>query len=183
MSQDIAKLIQSGYQASREDRPEDARRDFKAALELSRDHGTRRELSHALKGLGQIERDRGDLRAALHLYQEAVAVCREDDDVLWLAHTVRHVGDIQQDMGRIEQAELCYDEALAIYRDHENAAPLDLANAVRPFALLKEILGAHQEAASLWREARDLYNELHIDVGVKECTAHLAKLGFEDQMR
>ena len=80
------------------------------------------------RGLGQIERDLGRGEAARPLYEEAVALCRDEGDPLALAHTVRHLGDIHQDAGRAALAEPCYDEALALYRSHDRTAPLDLAN-------------------------------------------------------
>ena len=53
------------------------------------------------------------------MYEEAVAICREESDPLTLAHTVRHLGDVHQDAGRVELAEPCYDEALVVYRSQE----------------------------------------------------------------
>ena len=86
-------------------------------------------------------RREGRLDDALHLYEEAVALCRLDNDPLQLAHTVRHLGDVHHDAGRLDRAEHCYREALAWYRAHPNTPPLDLANTLRPLAILEERLG------------------------------------------
>jgi tetratricopeptide (TPR) repeat protein len=87
----------------------------------------------------------------------AVASVRKVNDPLKLAHTVRHLGDAYHYAGRAALAEACYVEALAIYRRHENTRPLDLANAIRSFAVLRDEAGGTEEAQSLWQEAHDLY--------------------------
>jgi hypothetical protein len=58
----------------------------------------------------------------------------------------------------------------------EDAATLDLANAIRPLAILKETTGDAAAARRLWEEARDLYAAAGIAAGVTECTARLARL-------
>jgi tetratricopeptide (TPR) repeat protein len=168
--------IARGDRARRAGQPADAHRHFAQAVAAGRREGRSSVLVRALKGLGQIERDLGHGDAALPLYEEAARICRDEGDVLQVAHTVRHVGDIHQDAGRHELAEPCYQEALAIYRSDRRTAPLDLANAVRPFAILQETLGRSELAIDLWMEARDLYAQLDLQAGVDESLEHLARL-------
>ena len=106
----------------------------------------------------------------------AVASLRKVDDPLRLAHTVRHLGDAYYYAGRASQAEPCYVEALSIYRRHEQRRPLDLANAIRSFAVLKDEVGAAEEAQHLWQEAHDLYVAVNVQAGVAESVARLALL-------
>jgi tetratricopeptide (TPR) repeat protein len=106
----------------------------------------------------------------------AVASLRKVDDPLRLAHAVRHLGDANCYARRTAQAEPCYVEALSIYRGHEQTGPLDLANAIRSFAVLKDEVGAAEEAKRLWREAHDLYVEVNVPEGVAESAARLALL-------
>src|SRR2546423_9597969 len=106
----------------------------------------------------------------------AVASLRKIDDPLRLAHTVRHLGDAYYYAGRWSLAESCYLEALSIYRRHENRKPLDLANAIRSFAVLKDEVGAAAEAELLWQEAHDLYVTIDVSTGIAERTARLAPL-------
>jgi hypothetical protein len=75
----------------------------------------------------------------------AVAKSRKVGDPLRLAHAVRHLGDAYYYARRAERAEPCYVEALSIYRGHEHARPLDFANAIRSFAVLKDENGEPQE--------------------------------------
>jgi tetratricopeptide (TPR) repeat protein len=180
MSASASELIEQAGRARREERLEDAHRDFAQAVALCRESGLRRELVRALKGLGQIESDLGRLDRARPLYEEAVANCRLMDDDLSLAHTVRHLGDIHRHAGDLRLAEPCYREALALYRQHEETPPLDLANALRPLAILKEQAGDVQEAKLLWTEARDLYGTVGVQVAVLECSARLARLASQE---
>jgi tetratricopeptide (TPR) repeat protein len=143
---------------------------------LARRCGSKQLLVPALKGLAQIERDTGHTAAAVPLYDEAVAHCREIGDRLLLAHTVRHLGDVHQDLDQLAQAEACYREALALYRASGSARQLDLANAVRPYALLKERTGHNAEAHELWTEAHRLYASVNVRAGVDESASHIQKL-------
>ena len=156
--------------------PGEAQRLYEKAVESSRKSGSRPKLIQALKGLGQIARDTRLNGAALLCYKEAVALCRAEVDELQLAHTVRHLGDIHQDMRRTDLAGPCYEEALAIYRSNGKTSTLDLANTVRPLALLKETTGDMQAAKRLWSEARDLYAAVKVSAGVKECSRRLSLL-------
>src|SRR5438046_2462673 len=118
----------------------------------------------------------------------AVASLKKGDDPLRYAHAVRHLGDAYYYAKRWAQAETCYVEGLAIYRKHEHARPLDVANAIRSFAVLKDENGEAEEAQSLWQEAHDLYVEVSeapdinegwrrgVLGGVAESAAHLALL-------
>ena len=73
-------------------------------------------------------------------------------------------------------AEPCYLEALSIYRRHERTRPLDLANAIRSFAVLKDEVGAAEQSQNLWQQAHDLYVSLKVSAGIAESAARLALL-------
>jgi tetratricopeptide (TPR) repeat protein len=109
-------------------------------------------------------------------YKLAVAYARRAGDPLRLAHRVRHLGDAYYYAGRFALAEPCYVEALAIYRRDAHTRPLDLANAIRSFAVLKDELGVAEEAQRLWQEAHDLYVGVNVPAGVAESAARLALL-------
>jgi hypothetical protein len=85
---------------------------------------------------------------------------RSQDDSLNLAHTIRHVADILREGTQPSAALPHYEEALGIYRHHPETGTLDLANALRGFALLKASLGETATAITLWREAGTLYNQV-----------------------
>jgi hypothetical protein len=78
-------------------------------------------------------------------------------------------------------AEPCYVEALAIYRGRDDGRPLDVANAIRSYAVIKGEIGASAEAKRLWQEAHDLYLTLDVTAGVAECAARLALLAQREK--
>lgn len=161
------QLVQRGRHA-RFAKPDEARALFAEAVARSRETVARRELVEALKGLAQIDRDRGHRTEALPSYQEAVAICREIADPLLLAHTLRHLGDLHHDDARDDLAEPLYAEALALYRATD-PPPLDLANALRSLAIIKD-------SVELWEEAHHLYAAANVQPGVSETALRLAKL-------
>ena len=109
-------------------------------------------------------------------YKLAVANLRKVNEPLRLAHAVRHLGDAYYYARQAARAEPCYVEALSIYRGHEHTRPLDLANAIRSFAVLKDEVGAAEEGQRLWQEAHDLYVAVNVKSGVAESAARLALL-------
>ena len=114
--------------------------------------------------------------AAVLKYTIAVGLARAGNDSLVLAHRLRHLGDAYRRLGRAALAEPCYREALSIYRQHQGAKLLDVANALRGFAILEERVGARDESRRLWQEAHDLYVRLDVPAGVAESAARLARL-------
>jgi tetratricopeptide (TPR) repeat protein len=159
-----------------DDRLVDAKRDLLESISLCRQTDDRVKLAMALRELGEMERRLNNGAAARQHYEEAVALYRGTGDALRLAHTVRHLGDVHHDAGREELAEPCYREALHLYRSHNEARPLDLANAIRSMAVLKGEAGEAGESRLLWEEARDLYAAVKVPAGVAECSARLARL-------
>ena len=158
-----AEWIASGYEARREQRPNDARDCFRQALSLSSRSGDRL-------------RDGKNIGAALKHYQLAVELYRKQDAPLTLAHTIRHVADILLDEGNLESAQRHYEEALTIYCANQETPPLDLANTLRGYGLFMEKSGKTEEAMTLWQQTLALYEQLGIEAGVAECTSHLAFL-------
>jgi tetratricopeptide (TPR) repeat protein len=172
----VDKMLRQASQARREKRFHDAKRDLGEAIEVCRTSGDRLELARVLTTLGQLERDLHHREAAIHHYEEAVAIYRAEGDILRLAHAIRHVGDIQREAKCPQLAEPCYDEALALYRSHAGTAPLDLANAIRGLAILKNDARENTDAIALWQEARALYASADVETGVVESTQRLALL-------
>lgn len=176
MPETIDTLVERAQLALREKRLADASRDWLAAIEQLRVVGDGMQLANALRSLAEVNRKLHDSTSACAHYEEAVALLRNYPDRLKLAHTIRHLGDVHHDTGRADLAAPCYDEALALYRGYPDPPPLDLANAIRSAAVLKQEMGDRQQAIALWSEARELYTAVQVEAGVKESTARLAKL-------
>ena len=177
MPESIDDQLNQAACARLEHRFGDAKRDLAEAVKSSRKQNDRRRLARALGGLGQIQRDLHNNDDALRLYEEAGEIYRALDDPLKLAHTVRHVADILRHMERFPAATTSYAEALGIYRARPERHALDLANALRGFALLKEAVGENAEARAMWEEAGALYAEVNVESGVVESARRVAKLG------
>jgi tetratricopeptide (TPR) repeat protein len=167
--------LASGRLAGREGRPHEAARSFREAADLARMRGDAAMLAEALTGLGKSERDLGHSGAAVERYEAATAVLRTLARPLTLAHVLRHVGDIRVDRGELDAAWPPYEEALAIYRAHPSPR-LELANALRGYAVLHELTGRTEPARELWREARGLYEAEQVRPGVDEADRRLATL-------
>jgi len=170
------QLVAEGHQARREHRLDDAKKHFAQAAGACRKVGEQAQLAQALTGLGQIERDQQHLDASLKHYREAVAIYRTLDAPLKLAHTVRHLADILRHQERLVLAAASYEEAMKIYQEHPETPPLELANAIRGFALLKGAMGDTEEATFLWQGARNLYADAGVEPGVAESEAQIAFL-------
>ena len=125
---------------------------------------------------GYESRKQGNSQAALEHYAKAAELCRDERDVLAYAHNIRHIADIHQSENNLELARPLYEEALAIYRGDLGTKVLDLANTVRPFALLLEKAGNAALAMDFWEEAGNLFASLRIEEGVLECKRHILEL-------
>lgn len=169
-------LLHQGYEARFDHRLPEARDLFTRALVKARASGDPEHLVQALIALGKTERDLNELGAAHLYYNEAAEIYRTLDAPLKLAHTLRHVGDILQDQGHFHLAEPYYIEALALYRAHPGAPTLDLANAIRGYAVLKTETFHKKEALALWHKARALYDSLDLPAGVIEADSRIATL-------
>lgn len=123
---------------------------------------------------GRKARAEHRLDEARRLYSEAAMIHREENNSLAYAHTIRHIADMFLQESQLAEAQPLYEESLELYRTNFNTKLLDLANTVRPYALLHEKLGNQATARELWQEARNLYASLRIDAGVTECDNHLA---------
>jgi tetratricopeptide (TPR) repeat protein len=176
MSRRAETLLMQGHQARREHRLDDAKRILAEAVKAARLSKHEFLMARAFTELGRIERDLRETDGALRHYEEAAAIYRRLDESLTLAHTVRHIGDILRESGLLLAAKPCYRESLKIYRSHAETPPLDLANAIRGYALLQEEIGENQEAVTLWREARELYTVASVQAGVDEGDRRIERL-------
>lgn len=176
MTEQAEKLRLSALAARKEGRLHDAKNDLLTAVDLCRESGDAGQLALTLAVLGQIERDFQNFQASAFHYEEAVAIMRKGDNPQKLAHTIRHLADVHRHMNHVNESDSCYREALEIYRNDERTLPLDLANALRGYAVLKQDAGELDMAKSLWQEAGQLYAQLNLEVGVTESTRRVAEI-------
>ncbi len=126
--------------------------------------------------LAYVERNLRDQESSQEHYRQAGEIYRSLGNPLKTANTIRHAADLLREQKRLDEAEVLYVESLEIYRRQKDTPPLDLANAIRGFALLKEDVGDRKEALSLWLEARDLYQLTGIEAGVSESDRRIGLL-------
>lgn len=127
----------------------------------------------ALAQRARAEKNFSDARAH---YSEAAQIYRNRGDDLAYAHTIRHIADIYLAEHNLADARKLYEQSIEICRSNLKVKLLDLANAVRPYALLNEMEGHLDSARTLWTEARNLYSSLRVTAGVAECDSHISKL-------
>jgi len=169
-------LLEQGRNAKRAHRLEDAKSSFQQALGESAQSDDSALRAKVFEELAYVERSLRDLDAAREHYLQSSEIYRSLDNPLKTAHTMRHAADILREQKKTGQAASLYFEALEIYRSQKETLPLDLGNAIRGFALLKEDIGDRVQALSLWGEARDIYQLVGIDAGISESAARIRSL-------
>ena len=172
-------LLEQARRAKKERRLEEAVELFRKALTECVPSDSPALCATLYEELAYVERNLQDLNTSLKLYRQASRVYRDLGDPLKTAHTLRHAADVLCEQKRTDEAAPLYSEALEIYRKHKDTPPLDLANAIRGFALLKEGVGDRTQALSLWREARDLYELTGVEAGVSESGRRIGLLSAD----
>jgi tetratricopeptide (TPR) repeat protein len=172
-------LLEQGRVAKGERRPEDARRLFREALAECRGSEDGPLVPSLCEELAYVERNLRDLESAEKHYRQASQLYRGLGNLLKVAHTIRHAADILRQENRRDESAVLYAEALEIYRNHPETPPLDFANAIRGFALLKEDQEDREQAARLWQEAGKLYELTGIEAGVEESRRRIGLLTGE----
>lgn len=119
---------------------------FRAAI----DHHV---LANKLRADGELD------DAAMH-ERRAIAIRRGNGDVAGLAHALRHLADILIEANQPDEAKPYLDEALSLYASLPDAAPLDIANAMRSEAQRRWVIGDDEAAMVVWRLVRDRYAAL-----------------------
>ena len=176
MAHDAMTLIERSSEARRKRDHSTAVSLAEEAVEVARTSGDLHALGLALAALARLRRDEHEADSAVELYEQSADIARQHGDDLALAHRLRHIGDIVAEQGDLARAERCYDKAERLFEDAA-IGPLNKANFLRSKALLREKQGASAAAAALWSDARALYAESGIDVGVEESDRRLQRLG------
>ncbi len=175
MGENFQELFARGYKARKENRIADSRAIFIKAVRSAAEEGDRPSLAEALCGLGQAERDIGNLEAARLHYAGAATLYREIGPPQRLAFAIRHEADIFREECRPADAEPLYLEAAGIYRQRGDEAALDLANTLRGLALVTDTSAKPEASKPLWQEARQLYAKCNVAAGVAECDQKLSQ--------
>lgn len=116
-----------------------------------------------------------DQEPQIQRYRDRADACARSGDVQGQAHALRHWADILRREGQVDASLTLYREVLDLYRTAPDTAPMNLANALRGFALLQSHPVPGDSALAAWREARDIYAANGVDAGVEECEHWLSR--------
>lgn len=175
----VLDRVKQALAARRDGDAEAAETAAREALTLARaqpDGGGRDALIVALSVMAQVDQDAGRLDVATQRYAQAAELSRRPPVSPRLPHVLRHLGMLQFRARNLLAAISCCEEAVQIRRGEEGTPPLEMANTLRPLALIREAEGRTAEAAALWEEAATLYAAAGVESGVRESRAHLAAL-------
>lgn len=116
-------------------------------------------------------RRRGEREYSIELYGQAAELFHDAGKTLREAHALRHIGDILRGEAMLDAAREYYERAIVLYERRRDRRDLDLANALRGYALLLEGLG--DDPRALWSRVRELYVAEGVEAGVTECDKRL----------
>lgn len=173
----IVVLIEHGWLLFKYRRFEDAISVIKLAVDLCRtfDNGSILTVV-ALKQLGDIEAECKRWKPAEVAYVEAVALARTHASSTDLARILNHLGTLYYMTTDFASAWDCHQEAVALYEADDTTSPLDLADAVRGFAMTATATRSKGIARSLWLLALSLYQNSEITEHINDCAFNLRML-------
>ena len=128
---------------------------YSQALTLFEKTGNRREQGRVLYGIGLLQRDRGDLDAALRYLSDALRLRQDTGDLRGKLVTLLALAWVHQARGEIEEASARAREALELSRLPEGEGRE--ASVLQVLASLQRYGGELGEAVKSLREARSLY--------------------------
>lgn len=175
----VVDLVKQALAARREGDGEAAEAAAREALSIARsqtDEGGRDALVVALSVMAQVDQDAGRLDVATQRYAQAAEHCRRPPVSPRLPHVLRHLGMLQFRARNLLAAISCCEEAVELRRREPDTPPLEMANTLRPLALIRESEGRKADAVKLWKEASALYARAGVESGVQESRSHLAEL-------
>jgi tetratricopeptide (TPR) repeat protein len=176
LNTEIENLLERVRQLRRTNKPDQIPSLIKRAYGLC-ENGDAFSLGKIHSLQAQFMRDQGALIESKKYYNQALDCFEKLNLETTVAHTLRHIADVERELGEVDDANDHYQKALNMYRSGADTSPLDLANALRGYALLHEDMDHKEKAKAMWKEAMMLYQKSKISEGVQECESHLAKLG------
>lgn len=142
---------------SRSDRPEDAEREFRAAIASAADRGDRAQRLSGMVQLATLRMDRGDWSGALEIVDEATPLAQGGRS-LEIGRLEQQRGAVLRRLRRIAEAEAAHRRALEIFE--QEGAKIDESVATNSLALLARERGDAAEAERLYRRAIQIRTDL-----------------------
>jgi len=124
----------------------------------------------------QIAADQDHWDLAAEYGWKTIEYYRKASDILKLAHALRHQADIMRKLDCGIEAQALYQKALVIYRKEKKTQTIDLANALRGYALNMIDMGLKEQSREVWQEVAGLYAKINLSDGVNEARNWLDRL-------
>jgi len=158
--------------------PDEALKNYKAALEIRQRIGDRRGVGVTLRNLASMQRELGRYEEAIQSIKDALTISQEIGDKEGLAYGYSELGDIQEVAGRPEAALAAYQEGLKIVRDIDD--PVNLSRGLASVGYINSVLGRYVEAFIFLKESLAKRRE----IGDKtEIVRSLIDLGLVEQLQ
>ena len=172
---DIKGLLAEAWVKRREEKYDQARHLVKKAEEFCKadDYYSLGRIFHLYM---QFESDQNDPIKALELCKQSLSYYKKSEDLQKIAHSTRHVADLERHLGHNSESECNYREAIDIYKSNPDTSKIDLANALRGFGLLLEKCKKVEEAITVWKETKELYQACNLQAGINEANQKLLSL-------
>ncbi|MBX3144016.1 MAG: tetratricopeptide repeat protein [Trueperaceae bacterium] len=150
-----------------------ARRSFEQALRLAEEIGSRRLMAGCLSSLGLVEKDSGDLAAALNRLNAARRLA-EDHDQAILAQSLNNLATVHLRLGEPKQAEELLLKSVAIKRAMGDSR--GLASNYTNLGNMHARAGDHERARAHHLDALQLSRQIADVSGVARAHTNLAEL-------
>lgn len=115
-------------------------------------------LGEAHNAAGNLARDQGDHKQAIHHYETSLAIRQQIGDPLGMAQSLNNLGNVMSDEGQYGRATTLYAEALLYFR--QLGQEWDIANTLNNLGITLGQRGDYQQATRLLEEALSLREQL-----------------------
>jgi eukaryotic-like serine/threonine-protein kinase len=137
-----------------ESNPDEASRNFDAALAIARETGNQTEEGNDLNGLAVVASERGDYRTADRMYDDLLELARLRDDKWGIQMSLNNLGDDLRLEGRLDEARKAEEEAVAVSRT--SGQKIGIADGLASLAQILELQGDLASAERDYKEALEV---------------------------
>ena len=134
------------------------------------------EMSNVLNSLGNVHRNRGELRRALRCYEESLRIRLLSGDQLSVANTKNNIGAIFTSMGQINRARQLYADALRIKTDKLGSKHIETARTLFNLGQLYMADKQYKKALDFFDGSLQIFN-LEIGENQNEAASCLCSIG------
>jgi eukaryotic-like serine/threonine-protein kinase len=138
--------------------PEDAARNFQAALDIARETGNHAEEENDLNGLAAVASGAGDYHTADRIYEDLLTSARTRDDKWGLQMYLNNLGEDLRQEGKLSEARKAEEEAVAVSR--ASGQKIGIADGLATLGQILELQGDLTGAEQAYRESLDVLSTM-----------------------